>query len=183
MTFDKLDIGEGVWLTRVQAEDAQEIFALIESCRDYLREWFPWVDSSETSKDTLDFVNRSEEQYAEGNGVQCCIRLEGSIVGVIGCVYLDQINRRTELGYWVGEDYQGRGIATKATRAMTDYAFSEWNLNRVEINTGVDNTKSRAVARRLGFREEGVSREKMWVNDHFVDLVGYAMLRKNWQAT
>ena len=51
MTFDKLDIGDGVRLTRVQAEDAEEIFALIDSCRDYLREWFPWVDSSETSKD------------------------------------------------------------------------------------------------------------------------------------
>ena len=86
MPFRKLDIGDGITLTRVQAEDAVEIFALVDSGREYLREWFPWVDTSKSVEDTRAFLKRAEKQYADNNGVQCCIRLEGMIVGVIGCI-------------------------------------------------------------------------------------------------
>ena len=51
MTFDPLDIGDGIVLTTVQSEDAEEIFALIDSNRDYLREWFPWVDRTNAVED------------------------------------------------------------------------------------------------------------------------------------
>lgn len=183
MAFDKLDIDDGITLTRVHAEDAEEMFALVETCRDYLREWMSWVDSSKGVEDTLGFVDRSEKQYADDNGFQCCIRMEGSIVGGIGFVYVDRVHKRTELGYWIGEEYQGRGIATKAVRALTDHAFSEWNLNRVELLIGVENTRSRAVAERLRFKLEGICRERFWVNDHFRDGAIYAMVRREWTVT
>ena len=117
MTFDQLDIGDGIMLTRVQEGDAEEIFALVDSCRDYLREWFAWIDRNKTVEGVLDFVERAEKQYTADNGFQCCIRWDGNIVGTIGYVYVNWVDKRTELGYWVGEAYQGKGIATKATRA------------------------------------------------------------------
>ncbi len=183
MVFEKLDVGDGITLARVRSEDAAEIFAVVDSCRDYLREWLRWVDSSRSVKDILAFVERSEKQYAEGKGFQACIRLNWKIVGVIGYVGVDRINQKTEIGYWIDEHHQGRGIVTKATRALTDYAFSEWNLNRVKISAGVENSRSRALAERLGFQFEGIARESEWVNGHFLDHARYAMLRRDWEVT
>ena len=167
-------------ITKVKLADAEEIFALVDSCRDYLREWFPWVDATKGVEDTLAFVERSERQDQRRNGFQCCIRLDGKIVGVLGFVYVDWINRKTEIGYWIHKAYQGRGIITTATRALIDFAFTDWILNRVEIHVGESNFKSRAVAERLGFRQEGTLRETEWVNDRFIDQVVYAVLRRDW---
>jgi ribosomal-protein-serine acetyltransferase len=54
-------------------------------------------------------------------------------------------------------------------------------LNRVEINCGVENKKSRKIPEKLGFREEGVIRQAKWLHDHFYDLVIYGMLADEWQ--
>ena len=180
MAFDTLDIGDGIVLTKVQPEDADDIFALIDSNRDHLRAWFPWVDPAKGVEATLDFIERSLKQDEEKNGFQCCIRLEGKIVGVMGFVKVDQANKKTEIGYWIAPACQGHGIITKATRALTNHAFSEWNLNRVAIYAGEANMKSRAVAERLGFKFEGILREAEWVNDRYVDLAVYSMLKRDW---
>ena len=66
--------------------------------------------------------------------------------------------------------------------ALTDHAFSEWDLNRVAIYAGQGNSKSRAVAERLGFNFEGILRGAEWVNDRYVDLAVYSMLKRDWQS-
>ena len=180
MAFDKLDIDDGITLTRVRSEDAEEIFALMERCRDYLQEWMWWVGAIESVEDIPLVFDLSEEQYADDYGLLCCIRMQGSIVGMIGLVDRDGVHKTTSLAYWIGEEYQGRGIATKAARALTDYAFSEWNLNRVELWIAKENARCRAVADRLRFRQEGTCREK---DSIYGRLVNYAMLRREWTTT
>ncbi len=182
MAFDTLDIGDGITLTMVQPEDAEGIFALIDSNRDYLREWFPWVDLAKGVEDALAFAERARKQDEEKDGVQSCIRLEGKIVGIIGFSFVDRANRKTEIGYWIAPSHQGRGIITKAVRALTDYAFSEWKMNRVAIQAGKANVKSRAVAERLGFQFEGVTREAECVSGRYVHLAVYSTLKRDWPS-
>jgi ribosomal-protein-serine acetyltransferase len=114
-------------------------------------------------------VARARKQYEAKNGVQCSIRLDGKIVGVMGFGYVDRSNRKCEMGCWMSESCQGCGITTTAVLALIDYAFSNWKMNRVEIRTGDANVKSRAVAKRLGFTYESNLREAEWVNDRYVD--------------
>ena len=180
MAFDPLDIGDSIVLTIVQAEDAEEIFNLVDGNRDYLRKWFPWVDLTKGVQDTLTFVERARKQDQEKNGIQCCVRLEGKTVGMMGFDNVDHNNRKCEVGYWIAESYQGRGIMTKCVKALTDYAFSEWQMNRVEIHSRQANTRSRAVAERLGFEYEGTLREIERVSDRYVDHAVYSMLRRDW---
>ena len=71
---------------------------------------------------------------------------------------------------------------TNACRTLVTYAFHEWGLNKVEIHCAVGNIRSRAIPTRLGFTQEGSLREAEWVNDHFVDLVIYGMLAREWQG-
>jgi ribosomal-protein-serine acetyltransferase len=82
----------------------------------------------------------------------------------------------TTLGYWIAEEHQGRGIVTQAVQALTEHAFAEWKLHRVQIRASTGNAKSRAIPERLGFEREGMLREAEKVGGRYKDLVLYAKL-------
>lgn len=69
---------------------------------------------------------------------------------------------------------------TKACIAFINHAFSELQLNRVEIRCAVGNTKSRAIPERLGFTNEGTIRDGEWLYDHFVNHIVYGILAMEW---
>jgi len=145
-----------------------------------LKEWLPWLNNSTSLIDTARFIGRSIEQAEDHNGLTLGIVCDGKLAGIIGQHYVDSLNRRTEIGYWIDVEHQGRGIVTRATARLTDYAFREQDCNRVILHCAVGNLKSRAVAERLGFVQEGILREAEWLYDHYVDLVVYSMLKRVW---
>ena len=75
-----------------------------------------------------------------------------------------------------------RGVITAAVRAYTDHALRVWGLQRVEIEAAVDNTRSRAVAERLGFQPEGLRRQAHKIGGRHYDVVVYSMLAPDWRA-
>ncbi len=175
----RIRVDDDVELRLVVEGDAEEIFRATEANRAYLRAWLPWVDATRSPEDTRAFVARSLEQVRLSDGFQTRILYRGQFAGMIGYLYHDWKNLRTEIGYWLREDLQGRGVMTRAAKARVDFAFENLGLNRVEIRAATDNRKSRAVPERLGFVQEGVLREAAWLNDRFIDLVVYAKLRND----
>ena len=105
---------------------------------------------------------------------------EGQWVGSIGFHIWDKIDRKASIGYWLSEDFQGKGIITDSVRALIKYGFEQMNLNRIEVRCAVENTKSRAIPERLGFKNEGTCRQSEWLYDHLVDLVVYSLLAEEW---
>ncbi len=176
----RLRVADRIELRQIAEDDAEELTTLIEHNRSYLKEWLPWLDNSTGIHDTARFIGRSIEQAEDDNGFTFGIVCNGGLAGVIGQHYLDSMNRRTELGYWIDASHQGRGIVTQATARLTDYSFVEQDCNRVILHCAAGNTKSRAVAERLGFVQEGILREAEWLYDHYVDLVVYSMLKRVW---
>jgi ribosomal-protein-serine acetyltransferase len=177
----KLRINESLELRQIAEDDAEDLTALIERNRSHLKEWLPWLDNSTGIRDTARFIGRSIEQAADENGFTFGILWDGTLTGVIGQHYVDSVNRRTELGYWLDAGHQGCGIVTRAAARLTDYAFQEQDCNRVMLHCAVGNQRSRAVAERLGFLQEGILREAEWLYDHYVDLVVYSMLKSDWK--
>jgi ribosomal-protein-serine acetyltransferase len=175
-----LTVTDRLELRLIAEEDAQPLTELIDRNRAYLREWLPWLDNSRNIHDTARFIGRSLEQTDDDNGLTFGIVADGSLAGIIGQHYLDKLNHRTELGYWLDAAHQGRGLVTHAVAKVTDYAFAEQNCNRVIIHCAAGNLKSRAIPERLGFVQEGVLREAEWLYNHYVDLVVYSMLKSNW---
>ena len=183
LKFENLEVDANIFLSLVELKDADEIFALVNSSRSYLREWLPWVDLNKTSEDTREFIKSAQQQYSDRNGFHCCIKYKTKIAGIVGFHRIDWTNQTTELAYWLGEGYQGLGLMTKCCRVLTNYAFAfdNLNLNRVEIRA--NNLKSAAIPERLGFSQEGILREAEWVNNRFVDNIVYSMLQKDWNRS
>lgn len=175
-----LTVDADIELRLPHASDAQELFRLIDSDRLHLRQWLPWVDYETTLAESLEFVQRSQLQYEKKEGFQLGIFYQGSLSGVIGYHTINWPGRHVEIGYWLNSAFEGRGIMTRACRRLVSYAFDELTLNRVGILCAVGNSRSRAIPERLGFTQEGILRDAEWLYNHFVDLVIYSMLAREW---
>jgi ribosomal-protein-serine acetyltransferase len=174
-------IREDVYLQLLEVRHASELFALVDQDRSYLRQWLPWVDSTQTVDDILSFIRSSLEQFSANTGLVAGIWTHGRICGVIGAHKFDLLNRKVEIGYWIGQSFQGKGIVTAACRAMVTHLLNDLDLNRVTIQCARENEKSCSVAKRLGFIEEGVAREAQYLLGQFHDLRRFAMLKKDWK--
>ena len=175
-------LGDDAELRLLEVRHAEDLFTLINHNRLHLRQWLGWVDGNQSIDDSRNFIRGTLQQFANSNGFQAGIWFKGTLAGVIGYNYIDWHNGKTELGYWLGESFQGHGLITRACRALTDHSFDELGLNRVEILCAAGNTRSRAVPERLSFTQEGILHQAEWLYDHYVDLVVYAMLADHWHS-
>ena len=168
-------------LRQLALSDAAEIFAVVDSNRAYLRRWLPWLDRTQTLEDSQCFLEEVAQQAESNRNIQTAILFDGQIVGVASYHRIDWQNRATCIGYWLAEKYQGRGLVTASCQVLVDHAFASLNLHRLVIACAPGNTRSRAVAQRLGFVHEGRQREAEWLYDHFVDHDIYVQLQPEWE--
>jgi ribosomal-protein-serine acetyltransferase len=175
-----IPLSDGTYLRLLEESDAEGLHALIDVNRAYLARWLPWA-SRQTPTDTEQFIQRTREQLADDNGFQAAVICNEQIAGVVGYHSIDWDHRRTSIGYWLSEDRQGRGTMTAAVLALVNHALGDWGLNRVEIRAVVENERSRAVAERLGFHQEGTLLETERIGDRYFDTVVYAMLARDWK--
>ena len=169
-------------LRLIEPRHAEQLNALVEQNHAHIKEWSAWLKDDRTIENTHDFIKRNLAQLADNKGFNVAIWYRGEMAGQIGYNYLNWVDRKTEIGYWLGAQFQGKGLMTKSCRALVRHAFEELKLNRVEMHCAVENRRSRRIPERLGFREEGTLQQAEWMHDHFNDLVVYAMLADEWRA-
>ncbi len=160
---------------------AEEIFSLIDGNRAYLRS-MSWLETTSSVGNIRDFIRRSLHHMTHGTQIQWGIWHAGRFAGVIGTLPINQRAGCVELGYWLGEEFQGKGLVTNAARAMLTYVFATLNLHRAELRILTDNQRSRAVAERLGFVLEGIQRHAVWSNGKLMDLLCFGLLREEWES-
>ena len=178
---DRAAVSNELRLRPLEPTDADDLYALIEANRVYLSEFMPWA-SGQTFAHTRAHIDYSLQRQAANNGFDCVILRDGRPIGGIGYHSVSWHHRSTSIGYWLAESEQGRGTMTRAVRALVDHAFAVWDLNRVEIAAAVDNHRSRALARRLGFTEEGTRRQAERVGNRYLDHVIHSMLASEWSG-
>ncbi|MBP1949422.1 GNAT family N-acetyltransferase [Virgibacillus litoralis] len=176
------EVDEDITLKFLDNNNAESLFRLTDTSRDSLREWLAWVDNTTTVADSKEFIDSTLNNYGEKKGMTTGIFYKGSLAGVVGINNFSWRNRIATIGYWLGTNYQGLGIMTRATSGLIDYAFHTLEMNRVEIRAAYENKRSRAIPERLGFVKEGQIRQAEWLYDHYVDHVIYGMLASEWES-
>ena len=172
-------VDDEILLDSVAEGHAEALFQLVDANREHLRVWLPWLDANRSVEDTSTFIRASAEREAQELGMVLLITHRGDPSGVIGFNWIDHANRSCEIGYWLRRDREGEGIVSRSVRTLKGYAFETLDLNRIVIPAAVGNAKSRAIAERLGFTQEGIRRDAEWLYDHFVDHAVYALLRRD----
>lgn len=139
-----------------------------------LRDVFP---HPYTERDARDFVALCIQN--EGKGQLCrAIDVGGQAVGTISLTVGRDVYRKSgELGYWLGEDFWGRGIMTAAVQRICQEGFERFDLVRIYAQPYACNTASRRVLEKAGFTLEGVMRRGVYKNGQVQDYCMYALLR------
>ncbi len=176
----KIQVDENISLEMLEEIHAESLFNIVFDNREYLREWLPWVDSMQTVSNFKNYISDSKKRATDKTDFGFAIVIDKNIVGRIGMHHINQQNKIGEIGYWLADGMQGKGIVTKCCTAIAKFGFNELGLNRIEIKCGVGNHRSRAIAEKLKFKEEGILRQAEWLNGKFIDLHLYSMLKEEW---
>ena len=173
----ELKVDNDILLKEIGLEDVEAIFNTIDAERAYMLEWLPFVELTQEVSNTRTFV----ENYlnAEVKDLTCVIYYKKKFVGLIGLKDTDFDNLKTEIGYWLSESFQHKGIITRACKAIINHSFNDLKLNRIQIKAATGNLKSIAIPERLGFKREGIERDGELHSRGFVDLVVFGLLKKD----
>ena len=174
-------VTENIELRFFENEDAEELFNLIDSSRDDLRQWLGWVDDVKKIADTAEFIRIMTKAHEESRSIVRGAYFKNQLVGVIGFNILDWTNKKAEFGYWLAPPARGNGIVTKCCAHLISYLFNVLEFNKIQLTAASENDASNAVATRLGMKHEGVLRENEWLYDHFVDHNCYSILESEYR--
>ena len=177
----KHDLGNGAYLQPLEPRHAEEFLEFLLTNREHLLQWLNW-EHLNTLEEAQKFIGRGMSRYTEDSLPWVGIWQDKQLVGGVLFFPIDKRTRSSEIGYWLGQGATRRGLVTRAARAMLEYAFGELKLNRVALLAASENTASRRVAERLGFRLEGVLRQAGLRRGELVDLTAYAMLAQEWRG-
>ncbi|MFN2322766.1 MAG: GNAT family N-acetyltransferase [Trueperaceae bacterium] len=177
-----LRVDDDLQLGLLEREDADALYALVDANRDHLWPWMPWAAHASYEAQRSFVEERALAAIAGGEGVDTGIWWRGRLVGAAGLHSWSERPRRGSVGYWIGADVQGHGVATRVARALLAKAFGDLGAERVDLRAAVGNAPSRAVADRLGMRFEGVLPRELPVAGGYADMAVYALSAAEWRA-
>ena len=105
----------------------------------------------------------------------------GECVGQIAYFLVDNKNHFAEIEYCIGSQFQCRGYATEATKAVIDFGFKKMNLHKVQICTKTINAPSKRVIEKCGFTYEGTLRDYFFMNGNYVGRLYFSILRSEYE--
>lgn len=160
-------------------DDAPVLAELLRANRDFLAPWHPrrgedyFGDEGQKRA-----VARVLEEYDTGRSVPRVI-LDAQ-QRVVGTITLQSISRgffqSCSVAYWLAENAQGHGLATAALREVTELAFHELRLHRVQAETLPHNVRSQRVLERVGFTKYGMAEAYIQIAGSWQDSVLYQLL-------
>jgi ribosomal-protein-serine acetyltransferase len=157
-------------------------FEAVERNRALLRERLGWLDHFQTLEHAQQFIQLARNEYAAGTGMKAAIWQHDRIIGGVSVQEIDWLSQTATVGVWLDTGYQGRGLATRCLSKLIEHLFAHMGINRVDVRCATTHPKSMAIPQRLGFHQEGVLRQSLWLYDHFEDEAIYSMLASRWPS-
>ena len=166
--------------------DGRELYLLLErnNNREFLRENVEEVSSIKNEREAEIKVRKhSAEWFARDRFVMgIWLKSENKYVGEIWIEPKKWEVPSFEIGWFLDQGYQGRGIATEAARRLLEFLFNDLNAHKVIVITRDTNPRSQKLAERLGFRREGHLRKSGIDNGTRYGLLYYGMLRTEFSS-
>ena len=170
---------ERLVLRAMRVADAPDMYAYAarEDVTKYLT-WYPHRNLDETRA----YLTEVGRRYRTGDFYDWAIihRADDKMIGTCGFTSFNYPSDSGEVGYVLNPDYQGRGLATEALRAVMKFGFAELNLHRIEAHYIEGNDRSRRLMERVGMKFEGYARESMRIKGRFCTIGTCAILRSEY---
>jgi ribosomal-protein-alanine N-acetyltransferase len=173
-----------VVLRAPRVEDADELLALQSDAWDFIGPWMPAADIvDDPLAATRERAQTDRTLWVEDRSYRfvVCARKTGEIIGRVSLNNVIRgVLQSTDIGYWIGPNHARRGLTTEAVRSSIALAFGPVGLHRVQAGIIPRNVASLALARRVGFREEGLARRFVKIAGIWEDHVIFALTVEEW---
>jgi ribosomal-protein-serine acetyltransferase len=178
----QLAVDDEIALVLAEERHAQAMTELIVRNQARLSRWEPWAEQPATVESTRAYIRAGLEDFLRGRQISTIIALEGGkrFIGRCG-MRLNPYANSGDIGYWIDGQFEGRGIAMRAARALIGTCFRELRLKKVDLRTSIENQRSRDLAERLGFVYEGVLPASLRFTTRSDDVALYAISADRWQ--
>lgn len=143
----------------------------------FMRNSFPHPYSLTDATSYIEWINKEYPLLV------FAIECDNVIVGSIGVFPGDDVYcASAELGYWIGQEYWGRGIATQALHQLLDYVFNNFSFNKIRANVFSNNSKSMHVLVKCGFMQEAILQKAVYKYEQYHDEHLYAIFNPNLES-
>jgi ribosomal-protein-alanine N-acetyltransferase len=165
--------GQQVYLRQPRHGDYRNWARLREASRDFLMPWEPRWPADSTGRGAFRrrlHAMAVEWRHDEGYGLFLFRMNDDMLLGGVNLTHVRRgVAQTASLGYWIGEAHARQGYMTDALRALLPYAFQQLALHRIEAACLQENEASRRLLSKVGFREEGIARQYLRINDCWQD--------------
>ncbi|WP_162534175.1 GNAT family N-acetyltransferase [Candidatus Cardinium hertigii] len=167
-------------IKQLDESHTKELFSLTDRNRSYLKKWLPWLNSCTRESDTLHFIISTKDALSQHTGLTFGIFYKCSIAGSISFNQINWSDGRADIGYWIGEAFQGSGLVTLACSKLIDIGFKQFDLKKISISCALENTRSKNIPMRLGFKKTEIVPKKENLYGSYVDCIVYTMHKDEW---
>lgn len=171
-------------LVTLRKPEERDIEPLFQGVQDPLIPRFTRVPANFTLGNAENYVReRSPNGLIERSELQLVLEYDGEFAGALSFHSVQHSDAEAEIGYWVTAQVRGKGVATVATRLLTEYGFNTIGFHRIEALVVASNLASVKVLEKIGFTQEGVMQDKC-CGDNGVreDMILFAAIRTQWRA-
>lgn len=190
MTIDTLpyphSLSDGVVSLRAhRPSDAEALAVAVRESVPTVGRWQDWCHEGYAIGDAESWMAGCRQDWLLGDGYEMLI-VDARTDQLLGGMGVNQRNREqrfANLGYWVRQSAQGRGVATRAGNLAIGFAFEAVKVARLEIVVAHDNVPSRKTAERLGGTFEGMLRSRLIINGKSVDAAMYSIVLGDLEAS
>lgn len=159
-----------------ELSDATDLAAALSNrkIQDNLRDGLPYPY---TEKDGADYIS-AMLSADENETFAFAVTTDAKVIGSIGAFRQGNIHRQTaELGYYIAEEYWGRGIMTESVKQICEYVFEKSDIVRIYAEPFAYNEASCRVLEKAGFQYEGTLRSNAVKNGKVIDMKMYSLLK------
>lgn len=173
---------DGALLRPLEIWQAPEFLAHMDRARALVDPWIPFAAAATDLESARALLGRYAQKQATDTGRLHGIWLDGTLVGGVMFRVFDAESGNCEVGCWLEPAGEGRGLVTRAATRLIDWAFLERGMHRVEWVASAGNTRSTAVAQRLGMTRDGVLRESYPYRGERHDSEIWSVLAPEWRG-
>ncbi|MBQ8788496.1 MAG: GNAT family N-acetyltransferase [Oscillospiraceae bacterium] len=163
-------------IRRWELSDARDLATALSNkkIQDNLRDGLPYPYTEQDGKEFISAMLAANES----DTFAFAITVNGKAIGSIGAFRQTNIHNKTaELGYYIAEEYWGKGIMTEAVKQLCDYVFSHTDIIRIYAEPFAYNIGSCRVLEKAGFQYEGTLRSNALKNGNVLDMKMYSKLK------
>ena len=178
----RLELGTNAWLALREPEHAQEVWQMVDKNREHLRPWFPWVDLYHSTDDALTAILSNQEQARTGISLNLGLWVDNEFCGMAGFTHIDPLRQRGSLGYWLDQQFQGKGWMRKACECVLNHGFTALALKEIHAECADQNHRSKHLLEAIGFQEAEIVQGPDWAQKSGLMYLRYRLTHQQWNS-